>query len=390
MKAIIQDLYWRACQYPWYIAVNVGFAVVFYVLSLSFGTSLRALLVERAFGLSATTQPTFVVFLLDVVIAYVVLTFLFVLISVPFLFHKGIVFTIIGYTLYFWFLFFPTHLLFGLFAGKPWTVTMKLPIVLLTSALIAIFVLSIFYFPNHIKTKHLTFPTPKIIHPVRIIHLSDIHADNYGSREAEVVALVNGQNPDLILVTGDMFITPYDYNKRGFNAAVRILKQLSAKRGIYIVEGHHDEGKVHHLVEGLGDKVELLRDTHDHVDDNGNTIFLFGASLESKVTEFGQKNETDRYKIYFAHSPELRRNLKNNSFDLALFGHTHGCQVYLPIVSYFITGKYRHGLYEYNGVPIYVNAGIGMEGYLAPRIRWFTYPEVVIIDLIPESSETTN
>lgn len=373
------------CQYPWYIVINIGFTVVFYMLAAQFGRSIRILLAERILGLSPTTHPAFVAFMLDTMTGFVVLTFLFVLISVPVLFHKGIIFTVIGYTLYFWFLFFPAHLLFGTFAGKPWVVNMKLPIVLLACVLIAIFVLSLFHFPNHLKTRRLTFTTRKINRPVRIVHVSDIHADNYGAREARIVSLVNKQNPDIILVTGDMFVTPYEYNKRGFNAAVRILEQLHATNGIYLVEGHHDEGKVHRLVKGMGNKVKFLHDTHDLVGDNGNTIFLFGASLESRTVAYEQENESSSYKIYFAHSPKLRRNLKNSNFDLALFGHTHGCQVYIPIVSYFITGKCRHGLYEYAGIPLYVNAGIGMEGYLAPRIRWFTYPEVVVIDLIPES-----
>jgi predicted MPP superfamily phosphohydrolase len=345
------------------------------------------LLTERILGLSPTTQPASVAFLLDTMTAYVVLTFLFVLISAPILFHKGIIFTVISYTLYFWFLFFPAHLFFGVFADKPWTSNMKLPMVLLACVLIAIFVLSLFYFPNHVKIRHLTFTTRKINRPVRIVHLSDIHADNYGTREARIVSLVNKQNADLILVTGDMIVTPYEYNKKGLNAAVRILEQLHATNGIYLVEGHHDEGKVHHIVEGMGDKVTFLRNTHDLVEDNGNTIFLFGASLESRTAAYEQENDSSSYSIYIAHSPKLRRNLKNSNFDLALFGHTHGCQVYIPVVSYFITGTCRHGLYKYAGIPLYVNAGIGMEGYLAPRIRWFTYPEVVIIDLIPESPQ---
>ncbi len=390
MKAIIADLYWQACQYPWYIITNIGFAVVFYLLSMQFGRSMRLLLVERTFGLSIATEPALVSFLLDLTVAFVILSILFVLISLPVLFHKGIVFTVIGYTLYYWFLFYPVHLVFVMLVGKPWAVTMKLPIILLAGILIAIFTLSIFYFPNHIQTKHLTFTTPKITHAVRIIHLSDIHADHYGSREAKVVSLANKHTPDLIVVTGDMFVTPYEYNKKGFNAAVRILKQLNAKKGVYMVEGHHDEGKAHHLLEALDGDVRLLYDSYEHINCDSTTLSLFGSSLESKVTKFAQDIKDKDYSIYVAHSPKLRRNLRSSDFDLALFGHTHGCQVYIPIVSYFITGKYRHGLYEYNGVPIYVNAGIGMEGYLAPRIRWFTYPEVVVIDLIPENPASTN
>jgi predicted MPP superfamily phosphohydrolase len=88
-------------------------------------------------------------------------------------------------------------------------------------------------------------------------------------------------------------------------------------------------------------------------------------------------------RIFMAHEPDLPEHLDTLQFDLALFGHTHAGQVYVPILTEIIVGKYRHGLYWKGKVPVYVNAGIGLEGYLAPRIRWFTFPEIAIIDIVP-------
>ena len=193
---------------------------------------------------------------------------------------------------------------------------------------------------------------------------------------------MNSLDADVILITGDMFIKPYKYNHRGFGAAVRILNQLDSKFGIFLVEGHHDYKETHYLSDVLSDKVSILNDEWNHI--ANIDISVFGATLYSKMKQFSEVECNDNFCIYFSYDSDRTRNLEPSAFDLALFGHTHACQVYIPVLSYIIVGKYRHGLYNYKDIPIYINAGIGLEGYLAPRIRWFTYPEVVVIDIEPD------
>lgn len=241
--------------------------------------------------------------------------------------------------------------------------------------------MALFYYPNQIKQRFLAFESEKITEKVRIIHLSDVHAENYGSREKELIKIVSSLNADIILITGDMFIKPYKYNTRGFNAAVKILDQLHSKHGVYLVEGHHDYQETHYLADVLGDKINVLNEQWHCLDLLG--ISIFGATLYSEIEPFSEPVPDDNFNIYFSHDPDRMEYRKDTDFDLALFGHTHAGQVYIPVLSYLIVGKYRHGLYDHHGIPIYVNAGIGLEGYLAPRIRWFTYPEVVVIDLEP-------
>lgn len=215
------------------------------------------------------------------------------------------------------------------------------------------------------------------------MHLSDIQAENYGSREKNLVSIVNSENPDIILITGDIFNTPYKYNTGGFKAAIKILDQLKTKYGIFIVEGHHDEQEAYHIVEALPGKIKLLKDEEYHRNDQDISFSIFGASLYSKKNDFPKTITSNNFRIFIAHNPNITRNIRAGDFDLALFGHTHASQVYLPIVSQTIVGKYIHGRYDHEGIPVYINAGVGLEGYLSPRIRWFTFPEVVVINLLP-------
>ena len=72
----------------------------------------------------------------------------------------------------------------------------------------------------------------------KIVHLSDLHIGSFNSVEKveEIVNIVNDQNPDLIVFTGDLVnnyhseVLPY----------VDVLKKLKAKDGKYSVLGNHD------------------------------------------------------------------------------------------------------------------------------------------------------
>ncbi len=324
--------------------------------------------------------------IVDLAIPYAVFSMLAILILMPFIFHKGIIFTILGYTLFYWFLFFPCHLIFGVINTEPWTESFQPAIILLAIILIAILILSLFYFPMRMKKVSFVFKTPQIRENIRVVHLSDIHAEKYGMREARLTSVVNRASPDIIIITGDLFVVPYKSDSHGFKAAIKIIGKLKAKHGIYIVEGHHDIDRTHLIAKLCKREIKILRDEWYHFNAHRMNLSLFGAKLNSRKTLSIKNGKVNNFKIYSAHDPALVKNLKSSDFDLALFGHTHASQVYIPIVSYFIVGKYRHGLYKYDSTPFYVNAGIGLEGYLAPRIRWFTFPEVVIIDLIPLDS----
>jgi predicted MPP superfamily phosphohydrolase len=72
--------------------------------------------------------------------------------------------------------------------------------------------------------------------------------------------------------------------------------------------------------------------------------------------------------------------------DLFLAGHTHGGQWRLPGFGAILTSsrfwkRYEGGAYREGGTQLYVSRGIGMEGFGAPRARFFCPPEVVAISL---------
>ena len=384
MKSDILDIYWRLCQYPWHGIVNVAIAGACYALSLRIHLASR---IAQACGASARSRcfvehPVFC-YIGDILAGYIAISILVVLLSLPVLLNKGIGFNVLGYSFFFWLVFFPAHLAV-LSGGVPLSLAWRAALLTTSLGLLAVACLSLFYFPFAFRTRSVTIHTRHVRAPFRIIQLADLQAERYGTREQQLVARVNAAKPDLVLISGDLFCRPLAYNQAGFRASLRVLEELKAKHGIFFVEGHHDQGAAAAVLAETRVKARFLRDEWVDVDAEGVAISVFGTSLESEDHGFRQRRRGATFTIYLAHGPVNRNVFTDGSCDLALFGHTHAGQVYLPVLSRWLCGPYRHGEFDLNGMKLIVNSGIGTEGHLSPRIRWFTWPEIVVIDLETE------
>jgi DNA polymerase II small subunit/DNA polymerase delta subunit B len=72
----------------------------------------------------------------------------------------------------------------------------------------------------------------------RIVHLSDTHINHFTSKKwiEAVVERVNQQNPDIILITGDVIDDHLDRIKE----FPPLLRQLKSKHGVYVTSGNHE------------------------------------------------------------------------------------------------------------------------------------------------------
>jgi uncharacterized protein len=87
--------------------------------------------------------------------------------------------------------------------------------------------------------------------------------------------------------------------------------------------------------------------------------------------------------ILLAHEPDYADEVtKTKSVALQLSGHSHGGQVRLPIkgalILPYLGQKYDMGLYDVDGMALYVNRGLGM---IAPYVRFGCRPEITQITL---------
>jgi predicted MPP superfamily phosphohydrolase len=91
----------------------------------------------------------------------------------------------------------------------------------------------------------------------------------------------------------------------------------------------------------------------------------------------------DQYpRLLLTHSPQTVVRLRPGEVDLALAGHTHGGQIFVPIVTALLLvraySRFSHGLYWFRGTAVYVNRGLGSLGVPA---RFLRRPEVTVLTL---------
>lgn len=224
----------------------------------------------------------------------------------------------------------------------------------------------------------------------RIVHLSDIHIGGFHMSPKRVEALVdivNAQGADMVIITGD-FISGHD-NKRDHSAAFNAdidagFRALAGLRApTFATLGNHDNwyGKAA-VAQGLvAAGVSVL--------DNAAATTPHGFCLVGLADHDTDREEPTAFKscdnnpvIAAMHSPDSFTHMPTDT-RLGLAGHTHGGQVNLPLYGRRVTstavGKpYAYGLTSWQGVPVYVTAGLGTS--ILP-VRFRAPPEIAVITL---------
>ncbi len=232
-------------------------------------------------------------------------------------------------------------------------------------------------------------------HGLRIAHITDLHIGNglEGRRLERMVRRVNALDPDIIVITGDIF----DFEPRVIVAGARGLSGLRARLGVFGVLGNHDYyagmDDVASAIERYAPSIRLLRDevvalSTDRplylagVDDPGCDWASREIQLEN-LEKIGKELAQDGPTLLLVHRPGVFRQAARLGFPLVLAGHTHGGQIALPLPGRHwnlarLISHFDRGLYHADGSTLYVSRGIGVAG---PAIRLNCTREIAIIEL---------
>ena len=225
---------------------------------------------------------------------------------------------------------------------------------------------------------------------LKIAHLSDIHIGHFRGPKflQQIVNKTNSQNPDIVVITGDMFDGSIRLNEKVLNP----LRQLQAP--VFFVNGNHD------VYSGLKSVYESLQKTGVHVLKNeiaeSHGLQIIGLNHMSADSSSGGMHATqggptmkdvlnklniDRNKptLLLHHSPDGIEYASRHGVDLYLAGHTHGGQQFPVTIVNELLFKFNRGLHSYGNTQIYVSTGIGTFG---PPVRIGTKSEIVIINLV--------
>ena len=262
-------------------------------------------------------------------------------------------------------------------------------------ALIVIFLL--FACDMRLKTVRYTFTSPKVENSLKIALITDLHGNWYGDEQSTLIEAIDKENPDVVLLGGDIFDDKIDYEESEETIAI-----LSKKYKCYYVTGNHeywskDVDNIISIVKSYG--ITVLEGEVDTIDINGqlinicgvddpdNYVYLDGGeAIETQLKRVDEKANRDYYTILLSHRSEYYDLYSQYGFDLVLSGHAHGGQwripgllngLYAPNQGLF--PEYAGGLYEYEGGALVVSRGLDRQGVKAPRI--FNRPELVIIEV---------
>jgi uncharacterized protein len=269
---------------------------------------------------------------------------------------------------------------------------------LLDLVILGISVYGMYIEPFDLQTTRIQLTGPQISpgHPLRILHLTDLHVERITPREHEVIRLAKELQPDMILLTGDYANLDYLNDPHTLQDTRTVLSQLSAPYGVYAVTGSVDLPLVlKSIFDGL--PITVLKDETRMLQVGSQQLYLVGVSnygRERDAQALQTLMETvplGAYTILLYHTPDLAEDAAQAGVNLYLAGHTHGGQIRLPVYGAIITmsyygKKFESGLYHLGQMALYVSRGIGMEGLKLPRARLFCPPEIELFEL--ESTST--
>lgn len=235
-----------------------------------------------------------------------------------------------------------------------------------------------------------TVPVPGLpgeLENLKIAHISDIHYPFYIQRRTleKIIELVNGEHPDIVLLTGDLITT----RKPERMDCPALLGNLASRYGSYAVLGNHDYcyGR-RELMDRLKENgITVLRNEHISTGPGGSALQILGLDDPSTFRDdpgiLLSNMPAVGFKILITHSPGGIRSVIAEDIPLILVGHTHGGQVRIPCIGapYLPTRamrEYSGGWFSRGKSLIYVNSGLGFAGF---PLRFLCPREVAFITL---------
>ena len=237
---------------------------------------------------------------------------------------------------------------------------------------------------------------PQEFEGFRIAQISDLHNEVFGSGNGELLTLLAGTRPDIIVITGDLI----DSRRTDVSAALEFVRGAVEIAPVYYVAGNHESRlpeefwMLERCMENLG--VSVLRGERTLLTREGAAVALIGVddpTFQDKnsanwpgivAEELGRLREEGLYSILLIHRPELLETYARAGMNLVFSGHAHGGQVRIPFVGGVIAPnqgffpQYDGGLYTMGDTQLVLSRGLGNS--LCP-LRVNNRPEIVLAEL---------
>ncbi|HEV8529880.1 MAG TPA: metallophosphoesterase [Methylomirabilota bacterium] len=251
--------------------------------------------------------------------------------------------------------------------------------------------------PGRLVVREVDLPLatwPRAMPPLTIAVVSDLHTGAPHIDPAKVdriVSIINQRQPDLVVLPGDFVV-------HGVIGGRRIEPEVTAARlearraplGVFAVLGNHDwwyDGqRVARALRAAG--IVVLEDEAVRLRHRGHAFWLVGlADFDTRTSDPARTTSAippAEPVVALTHNPDIFPLIPPR-VAITLAGHTHGGQVYLPLIGRPIVPsrygqRYAIGHIEEEGRHLFVTSGLATS--IIP-VRFLVPPEIVMARLKP-------
>ncbi|MBI5247697.1 MAG: metallophosphoesterase [Elusimicrobia bacterium] len=246
--------------------------------------------------------------------------------------------------------------------------------------------------PANLEIQRVTITVAGLKNPVRVAHFSDLQTDAIRPMELRARDAANEFKPDFVVFTGDVL------NHAALAGEVETyLAGFQAGAAKLFVGGDVDSALDRAEFESVTGFTWLDGRVKTYVVGRTRLAFLgFGLLDYRRGAEFAQplvrRAEKADARIALSHRPDAVYALKGLPVSVLFTGHTHGGQVVLPGFGPPVTltrvprEVAAGGVRRLEAITVSLARGFGREGHIAPRVRLFCRPHLILAELVPPAN----
>lgn len=223
----------------------------------------------------------------------------------------------------------------------------------------------------------------KISKNLRIVQVSDLHITRTttDNKILSIIDIVNKQNPDVIVLTGDTI----DDNIEKIKDKINLLSNFSAPYGVYAIMGNHEFYNDVYAAKKMLEQNNIKFLFNGGVFVANSNIYITGipdfTTMFDRINLWRSVKDTkkDDFRVLLSHQPLIINSINKDLYDVVLSGHTHGGQIFPMQFFAKKANQYLAGRYSVNGIELFVSRGAGAWG---PPMRLFAPSDIMVIDLL--------
>ena len=225
----------------------------------------------------------------------------------------------------------------------------------------------------------------------RIAVIADLHGKEFGEGNERLLDFVEGLEPDLIAMVGDII-----HEESQLAMIPAVAEGLAAIAPTYYVTGNHEWAagvvpELEPLLEQCG--VNVLSNEYLVLEQNGDRLALLGSEdpngyanqkTPGQLADQVRSEQGEIYQILLSHRNNKYEDYAAARVDLTLAGHAHGGLIRIPGTDGLIGPSreflpdYTAGLYDLDYGQMAVSRGLGNQ---SPAFRLLNRPDVPLIIL---------